>query len=441
MRQSRTAWFACVGRMAPRQAAARNVEAGVKLYDIKDNEDHPLQAIAPHVTTMKLSELVAPSKNVLVVEEMDGDTVDEYFKNTIEEFRAAASGIFQQDPATGRLKWEDAEDPETHETVKRPVLKENIPANAVGAFKFWISNTQDKLTKASDYLRQATKAWFYNAILKTVNNLEIPAPPDRDELDYVGRLFDAYATSAGRAAAAVRYRKNPDGSFAPVLPGQEGPEDKRCSRYKLLMMSPEFGAPDSRKSAVFKENGDYTNKVLARVNGAADPLAEAEKLAMNLVGNAYADHDGAAAAGAQKAVTALARLRIAFAAAGDDAAKKSAAIRAFAIDFADAQGRVLHATRQNLTDTANVRETEPPSTFASGITDILFDNFRVVSSALGGDSGTIVSDARRIAVDELHADISENAFTLFAIPTIVNAIQEDAEGAGDDNSYKINIGI
>ena len=575
---------------------ARNVEAGVKLYDIKDNEDHPLQAIAPHVTTMKLSELVAPSKNVLVVEEMDGDTVDEYFKTTVEEFRAAASGIFQQDPATGRLKWEDAEDPETHETVKRPVLKENIPANAVGAFKFWISNTQDKLTKASDHLRQATKAWFYNAIigdgkfhgdahagnlmvsnydigfidfgnlytldkkrgdgvneqqellrvilgaafrdkdvllkgfdrlmspegkerlkkedvrakaeaildsvlsptrgqfsfnivyrlqaaivelqklglelppqincfilslmrlantvteintivnqtnaiLKTVNGLEIPAPPDRDELDYVGRLFDAYATSAGRAAAAVRYRKNPDGSFAPVLPGQEGPEDKRCSRYKLLMMSPEFGAPDSRKSAVFKENGDYTNKVLARVNGAADPLAEAEKLAMNLVGNAYADHDGAAAAGAQKAVTALARLRIAFAAAGDDAAKKAAAIRAFAIDFADAQGRVLHAMRQNLLNTANVRETEPPSTFASGITDILFDNFRVVSSALGGDSGAIVSDARRIAVDELHADISENAFTLFAIPTIVNAIQEDAEGAGDDNSYKIDIGI
>ena len=59
----------------------------------------------------------------------------------------------------------------------------------------------------------------------------------------------------------------------------------------------------------------------------------------------------------------------------------------------------------------------------------------------GGDSGAIVSDARRIAVDELHADISENAFTLFAIPTIVNAIQEDAEGAGDDNSYKIDIGI
>ncbi|MBQ6103752.1 MAG: hypothetical protein IJL06_08785, partial [Kiritimatiellae bacterium] len=160
-----------------------------------------------------------------------------------------------------------------------------------------------------------------------------------------------------------------------------------------------------------------------------------------IVRNADAGHDGAARSGAEKSVTALARLRIAFAAAGDDAAKKAAAIRAFAIGFADAQGRVLHAMRQNLTDTANVRESEPPSTFASGITDILFDNFRVVSSALGGDSGTIVSDARRIAVDKLHADISENAFTLFAIPTIVNAIQEDAERAGDDNSYKIDIGI
>ena len=146
--------------------------------------------------------------------------------------------------------------------------------------------------------------------------------------------------------APVIYRTNPDGSFVPVQPGQELPTDKRCARYKLLLMSPEFGGPESRKSAVFKENGAYTNKVLARLNGAADPLAEAEKLAMNLVRNADAGHDGAARSGAEKAVTALARLRIAFGAAGDDAAKKAAAIRAFAIDFASAQASVLSAGRR-----------------------------------------------------------------------------------------------
>ena len=56
-------------------------------------------------------------------------------------------------------------------------------------------------------------------------------------------------------------------------------------------------AADVRESAEFAflgttvklskaENGAYTNKVLARLNGAADPLAEAEKLSMNLVRNA-----------------------------------------------------------------------------------------------------------------------------------------------------------
>ena len=142
-------------------------------------------------------------------------------------------------------------------------------------------------------------------------------------------------------------------------------------------------------------------------------------------------------------MTALARLRIAFGAAGDDAAKKAAAIRAFAIDFAGAQASVLSAAGRNLVMTANVRETRPPATFASAITDILFDNFRVVSSALGGDGGAIVSDARKIAVSELHANISERTFDIFAIPTIVNAIQEDAgqARADDENSYKIDIGI
>lgn len=142
-------------------------------------------------------------------------------------------------------------------------------------------------------------------------------------------------------------------------------------------------------------------------------------------------------------MTALARLRIAFGAAGDDAAKKAAAIRAFAVDFSAAQASVLNAAGKNLVMTADLREAAPPSTFASAITDILFDNFHVVSSALGGDGGAIVSDTRKIAVSELHANISERTFDIFAIPTIVQAIQTDAGQArtDDENSYKIDIGI
>lgn len=46
-------------------------------------------------------------------------------------------------------------------------------------------------------------------------------------------------------------------------------------------------------------------------------------------------------------------------------------------------------------------------------------------------------------MSELHANISERTFDIFAIPTIVNAIQEDAgqARADDENSYKIDIGI
>ena len=101
-----------------------------------------------------------------------------------------------------------------------------------------------------------------------------------------------------------------------------------------------------RKSAAFKENGAYTNKVLARLNGAADPLAEAERLATTLTGNAFAERDGATLFGTRKAQTALRRFREAFAAAGNDAAKKAAAIRAFAVDFAAAQASVLRAAGQ-----------------------------------------------------------------------------------------------
>ena len=142
-----------------------NILAGYNLYDIKDQEDHPLQAIAPDVTTLEVSDIALPKKNIIVLEVMKGSTLDTYFKNSIVEIRNASASVFEQDPVTGRVKWETHEDPVSHKTVKKPVLRQDIPAGAVPYLQAWLSNNRNELTEASNKLLQATKAWFYNALL------------------------------------------------------------------------------------------------------------------------------------------------------------------------------------------------------------------------------------------------------------------------------------
>ncbi|MBQ7179273.1 MAG: hypothetical protein IJS08_17785 [Victivallales bacterium] len=153
---------------------ADNVNEGVTLYDIANNEDHALQAIAPEVASMKMSDLVPPQKNAMVCEVALGHTVDSYFKRTTEDIRGAAAPVFERDPVTNRIKWEDKVDPQTGEkvvdpqtgqTVKVPVFKQNLPATAIPNMQMWLSSKYDDLQRASDKLLQATKAWFHEAIL------------------------------------------------------------------------------------------------------------------------------------------------------------------------------------------------------------------------------------------------------------------------------------
>ncbi len=145
---------------------AQNAEAGMELYAIMDDRNHPLQAIAPEVTSMKISDLVPPQKNVMVAEEMEGTTVDKYLKDTLSDVRNACAGVFERDPATGRVKWQDGEvDPATGKPRKVPVLKPNLKETDVVSFVHWVSNKADDFTAASDKVLQATKAWFYNALL------------------------------------------------------------------------------------------------------------------------------------------------------------------------------------------------------------------------------------------------------------------------------------
>ena len=149
-----------------------NAKEGVKLYDIAKGEDagnaqpHSLFAIAPHVKSMKISDIVAPTKDVMVAEVAKGKPMDKYFKEQIADIRATASLVFEQDSATGHIKWEDGPiDPKTNKPKKVPVLKKDLPATMI---PYVIDSCFDQcknIRDAQGKLIEATKAWFHEALL------------------------------------------------------------------------------------------------------------------------------------------------------------------------------------------------------------------------------------------------------------------------------------
>lgn len=184
---------------------------------------------------------------------------------------------------------------------------------------------------------------------------------------------------------------------------------------------------------VFEPGGEYSDKVVARLNGVQDPAAEAEKLVGTLVHHADGEHNPFNQIHAEKIQTALAQFRTALQNAGDNAEAKTAAIRAFADVFADAERGVL----QNIGNSFQVNPppVDPPNAFASAITDILFNNFAALKDALGYLDGlAMYSDAKDVVANELHKPAgSPNR--------IIAAIKEDAQQAGGDKDYAIDIGV
>ena len=145
---------------------AENVNTGAQLYDIKGNAGHALRAIAPNVKSMKLSTVVPPKKDVMVAEVAHGRTVDKFFKTKISEIRTAASAVFEQDPATGRIKWQDGPvDPKTGKPKQVPVLKPNVSGGEINNMLEWCRNNYSDIKESQKLLVQATKAWFHEALL------------------------------------------------------------------------------------------------------------------------------------------------------------------------------------------------------------------------------------------------------------------------------------
>ena len=571
-----------------------NVVSGYNLYNIKDKPHHSLHAIAPAVTTVGISDLAQPKKNVIVLDLVRGETLDTFFKEAVSEIRTATANVFEQDPATGRVKWETHEDPATHQTVKKPVLRQDIPAAAAPNLEVWLVGNRDKLTTASDKLLQASKAWFYNALLgngkfhgdphagnlminnehigfidfgnlyqlkrdredgvneqhelmrvilgaafrdkkfilgafeklmsaegkvrladKTVrakaeaildslldpsrgkfsfnivyrlqacivelqklglelppqincfiqslvrlsnnvteintivnqadallaasSNLDRQPPADRDELDYAGRVFDSYASPAGRTLILSRDVLSEEDAILGYQPVPEGaeprPGDTLRPAYSVLVNAPEFGGMNKFMSPVFQPGGEYSDKVAARLGGAQDPLAEAERFANTLVRHADAEHNDLGVPVAENAQAALVQLRLDLQNAGGNADAKTAAIRTFANAMALAECGLLQNIAVSFQNNDNHEPPPPPNAFASAITDILFDNFTALREALGIIDGlAMYNDAKTVVTNELHKDAGSPNL-------IINAIKEDALQAGGDKDYTIDIGV
>ena len=145
---------------------AKNVNEGVKLYDIANTEGHPLRLITTKVESMKLSTVVAPKKDVMVAEVARGKPVDKFFKTKISEIRNAASAVFEQDPSTGRIKWKNGPvDPKTGKPKQVPVVKPNVTGGEINNMINWCRTNYSDIKNAQQLLVEATKVWFHEALL------------------------------------------------------------------------------------------------------------------------------------------------------------------------------------------------------------------------------------------------------------------------------------
>ena len=201
------------------------------------------------------------------------------------------------------------------------------------------------------------------------------------------------------------------------------------------LMSAEYGGMNKFENEKFKPNGEYTNKVFARLQGAQDPKAAARKLVDTLAWHANVEIDEFCADFVNDARTALAKLESDLLVAGDDPALKATAFRAFAEAFAAQEANTLNYMFNSYQRGENAQAEEPTS-FARAITDVLFDDFNALRATLGEkESALIYGDAYRIVNNEL------KVFALLP-GTVADAIRDDARrNIGGDNSYKIDIGV
>lgn len=139
------------------QNEARNVDEGVALYDVEPKQHHKYRAIAPNVRSMKVSKLVAPTKNVMVCTVAEGKTTDSFFGEMRANIQTSLDPVFERDSVTGRIKW----DPQT----KKPIFKNNAGSESLHNARLFCDFEYTRILNTQKKLQQAASLWFTEALL------------------------------------------------------------------------------------------------------------------------------------------------------------------------------------------------------------------------------------------------------------------------------------
>ena len=249
------------------------------------------------------------------------------------------------------------------------------------------------------------------AMLDATNTL-VRKPPQRDELDIVGRAFDIYASEDGQ--------KRVNGRPA----------------YLQKLESAELGGRVKTSAPMFKAGGEYTVKVLAHLRAAKDePVAEAEKLAKMLTDHLDAEHSLFAISTLDPLNKALDAFKEEYAKATTDD-ERDAAVQKFAEGYSFAAANALQ-TMINCMHQAATTRLEEPKSFAGAVTSILLDSADALSEGMGFLE-KIAFGAKVLSIGrnelQLSADDLQNPAKIF------EAIVKDAGKIGDKD-YQIDIGV
>lgn len=281
---------------------ARNVKEGEKIYSISGNKKHPSFAIGSRVDSMKVADNLVPvSKNVMVVTQAPGDTMDSKLKEITGTLQTLVKGMYKTDPATGKLLWNN----------KEPVMRDDIKTTAPLGTYGYLTNCVDNLEKISMNMTQAAKVWFSEAFLQSgkfhgdFHAGNIMTNPDKATFIDFGNFFEFQkhpeADKDGKPVFETVEVTQPNGEK--VTEQRQKMVDERVEMLRMIMGStlrkPQFfiegferllpkdgrNALEQNRSKVtaivesIMAKGDLTNDVATRMQAS---LAELQKLGLEM---------------------------------------------------------------------------------------------------------------------------------------------------------------
>ena len=272
-------------------------------------------------------------------------------------------------------------------------------------------------------------------LLDATVNMNRPAK-ERDELDIIGKCFDEFASSKHKA----RVPEDPS-----------NPQSREIYGYRQLLPVVRNDGVALYHAPMFKPDGEYTAKVVERLESAADPLAEAQKLVDIFVSHGGDENnerfDRLLNMPGSGILVVHARFKEALAAANTPE-ERSAAIRDFAKVYAENVSSFLRMMDAGYMHMERPFLSSPPNSFTSAITYVLLSNMGALVDLLKEnvsfmDKLTLGSDAATIATDELGLPSWQKLNPNKVMESIQNRAESinDAAGSGGDNGYKINIGV